>query len=713
MFFFLFFLLPQLTYSNSQPCFSSSCGKITNITHPFRLKQDPTHCGNSKYELDCVNNVTVLSLYDGYYFVESINYKNYTIRVVDPNIQSTNCSSLPRFFLYRYNFSFQGSYGQFISKESSSYQYSINRSSSTVLENIVEYDFPKSTYIGHYNEYDLSMPVIYMKCTSPSSKVVDKYYVDATSCLGQDTYAIIGDPPFEILDPECRVNLVTLTSFWGSSVLYGDYSKIIGNISYSDIHEALRYGFEISWMKASCPCNECLLNDTINEVQCSETICSFDSCGYWADKVRQMLAYVTGIDEGLRELTGLKKLNIYKPSIKLYRAGIVTGKYILPYLGSRFILGFIIFFVLLIYTYRRRHESIYENIEDFLQGNTLVPIRYSYKEIKQMTKNFKVKLGEGGYGDVYRGNLISGPFVAIKMLKIKSKTNGQDFISEVATLGRIYHSNVVSLIGFCVEGSKRALVYEYMPNGSLDKYIFNKEEATSLTYNQVYEISLGVARGISYLHQGCDMQILHFDIKPHNILLDANFIPKVSDFGLAKLYPIDNSIATLTAARGTIGYMAPELFYQNIGGISYKADVYSFGMLLIEITSRRKNLNSHAEKSSELYFPFWIYDQLVQKRESEIKDFIMEEFNDVLKKMFIVALWCIQLKPIDRPSMNKVVEMLENVLENIEMPPKPVLYPHETIRESLDTTSKETESYTSSTSYVEEITTTPLLKFSA
>ncbi|CAI8605636.1 unnamed protein product [Vicia faba] len=622
---FLFLLLPQLSYSNSQPCFSSSCGKITNITHPFRLKQDPAHCGNNRYELDCVNNVTVLSLYDGYFLVESINYNNYTIRVVDPNIQPTHCSSLPRFFLYRHNFSFQGSW-QFISKESSSYQYTLDQ----------------SNYV--YDELDLSSPVIFMKCTSPPSKIVDKYYADTSSCLGQHTYAIVGDPTYEILEPQCRVKLVTLTSFWGTSLTYQPDSKesVIGNISNIDIHNALRYGFEISWMKASCPCDYCFFNYTINNIQCVQLTCTFDSCGYWAVKVGQMFGYVAGIVEGFRELTGLKKLNIYKPSINPYRAGIVTGKYILPYLGLRIILGIILFSVLLIYTCRRRHESIYENIEDFLQ--------------------------------------------AIKMLKIKSKTNGQDFISEVATLGRIHHSNVVRLIGFCVEGSKRGLVYEFMPNGSLDKYIFNKEEAISLTYNQVYEISLGVARGISYLHQ---------------------------DFGLAKLYPIDNSIGTLTAARGTIGYMAPELFYKNIGGVSYKADVYSFGMLLIEMTSRRRNLNSHVEHSSQLYFPFWIYDQLVKNRESEMEDIIMEEFNDVVKKMFLVALWCIQLKPIHRPSMNRVVEMLENVLENIEIPPKPILYPHETIHENLDTTSMETESDTSSTSYVEEITTTPLLKFSA
>jgi len=417
---------------------------------------------------------------------------------------------------------------------------------------------------------------------------------------------------------------------------------------------------------------------------------------------------------GLNKLTGMYKFGEQKGNrYYLYEVGFVTGRYILPYLTLRITLGFILLSVVLIYTYRRRHVSIYENIEDFLQGNTLMPIRYSYKEIKKMTKNFKVKLGEGGYGDVYRGNLISGPFVAIKMLKIKSKTNGQEFISEVATIGRIYHSNVVRLIGFCVQGSKRALVYEYMPNSSLDKYIFNKEGDISLTNNEIYEISLGVARGISYLHQGCDMQILHFDIKPHNILLDENFIPKVSDFGLAKLYPVDKSIATLTAARGTIGYMAPELFYQNIGGISYKADVYSFGMLLIEMASRRRNLNTHAEHSSQLYFPFWIYDQLSKNGEREMEDVIMEEINDVLKKMFVVALWCIQLKPIDRPSMNKVVEMLEGDIENIEMPPKPLLYPHETNQENLDTNSNETESDTGSTSYVEEIASNPLLKYSA
>ncbi|QCD99318.1 brassinosteroid insensitive 1-associated receptor kinase 1 [Vigna unguiculata] len=296
-----------------------------------------------------------------------------------------------------------------------------------------------------------------------------------------------------------------------------------------------------------------------------------------------------------------------------------------------------------------------------------------------MASGFKEKLGQGGFGSVFKGKLCSGPSVAIKMLD-KSKGNGQDFISEVATIGRICHQNVVRLIGFCVRGSKRALVYEFMHNGSLDKLIFSKDGSAPLSYEKMYNISIGVARGIAYLHHGCEMQILHFDIKPHNILLDENFIPKVSDFGLAKLYPIDNSIVTMTVARGTIGYMAPKLFYNNIGGISHKVDVYSFGMLLMEMTSKRKNLNPHADRSSQLYFPLWIYDHIREEEDVDIED-VTEEEKKIAKKMIIVALWCIQLKPKDRPSMNKVVEMLEGDIKDLEIPPKPALFPDEMIVE--------------------------------
>jgi serine/threonine protein kinase len=319
---------------------------------------------------------------------------------------------------------------------------------------------------------------------------------------------------------------------------------------------------------------------------------------------------------------------------------------------------------------------MYDIIEEFLQSqNNFAPIRYSYSDIKKITNGFKEKLGQGGYGSVYKGKLRSGHLAAVKMLD-KSSANGQDFINEVATIGRIHHVNVVRLIGFCAEGSKRALVYDFMPNGSLDKYVLSRQGNTILSWQKMYEISLGVARGIEYLHRGCDMQILHFDIKPHNVLLDENFAPKVSDFGLAKLYPTNNNTVMLTAARGTIGYIAPELFYKNIGSVSYKADVYSFGMLLMEMVGKRHNTNPVTESNSENYFPDWVYNQVVDGR-VEIADAKKDE-NKLAKKIIIVALWCIQMKPINRPPMNKVVEMLEGDVESLEFPPKPVLFPDET-----------------------------------
>jgi len=377
------------------------------------------------------------------------------------------------------------------------------------------------------------------------------------------------------------------------------------------------------------------------------------------------------------------------------------GHYVLPsILVARFLFGISFFIALLIYKWRKRHWSVYECIELYLQQTNITPIGYSYKEIKKMAKGFKDELGKGGFGTVFKGNLRSGPCVAIKMLGT-SKGNGQDFVNEVTTIGRIHHLNVVQLLGFCIEGSKRALVYEFMPNGSLDKFIFSKEGSINLSYNKIYDIAVGVARGIAYLHHGCEMKILHFDIKPHNILLDEKFIPKISDFGLAKLHPIDNSIVTMTAARGTIGYMAPELFYKNIGGVSYKADVYSFGMLLMEMASKRKNLNTKAEHSSQLYFPLWIYDQLGKEGDVEIEN-VTEEDMKIVKKMIMVALWCIQLKPNDRPSMSKVVEMLEGDIESLEMPPEPTMYPDEVISRDERTNSDQSmSSFISSGGYGE------------
>uniref|UniRef100_F6I2Q1 Protein kinase domain-containing protein n=1 Tax=Vitis vinifera TaxID=29760 RepID=F6I2Q1_VITVI len=296
--------------------------------------------------------------------------------------------------------------------------------------------------------------------------------------------------------------------------------------------------------------------------------------------------------------------------------------------------------------------------------------------LKNVTNNFKNKLGQGGFGSVYKGILQSGRIVVVKVL-VMSKANGQDFINEIATIGRIHHVNIVQLVGFCVEGSKWAVIYDFMPNGSLDKFIFLKgEKNIPLSWNRLYKITLGVGHGIEYLHQGCDMQILHFDIKPHNILLDEDFTPKVSDFGLAKLYSTNESIVSLTAARGTLGYIALELFYKNVGHVSCKADVYSFGMLLMEMVGKQRHFSRHHEEDlSELLFPSWIYDRIEQGEDMEMGD-VTEDEKKYIWKMVIVALWCVQMKPMNRP-MSKALDMLEGDVELLQLPPKPTLYCHE------------------------------------
>ncbi|XP_048137824.1 rust resistance kinase Lr10-like [Rhodamnia argentea] len=349
---------------------------------------------------------------------------------------------------------------------------------------------------------------------------------------------------------------------------------------------------------------------------------------------------------------------------------------IVPFIVVKFIVGAPCVMMLLIRKWRRRHLAMDQNVEEFLQSNNnFLPIRYSYSYIKKITGNLKDKLGEGGYGSVFKGRLRSGREVAVKILK-KGKANGRDFIGEVATIGRIHHVNVVGLIGFCFEGSKQALVYDFMHNGSLDKRIFSRGQVTTLDCNEVYRIALEVARGIEYLHRGCDMQILHFDIKPHNILLDRDFNPKISDFGLAKLYPTNHNTVSMTAARGTFGYMAPELVYGNLGGISYKADVYGFGKLLMEMASGRKNLDAEAEYSSRIYFPLWVHDRISEGLDVPGEQ-VSQEDGSLVKKMIIIALWCIQLNPSNRPSMYKVLEMLEGEVDDLRMPPKPLFCPAE------------------------------------
>ncbi|XP_020688752.1 rust resistance kinase Lr10 isoform X1 [Dendrobium catenatum] len=336
---------------------------------------------------------------------------------------------------------------------------------------------------------------------------------------------------------------------------------------------------------------------------------------------------------------------------------------------------FLIAVVVVLYFFKKHIKEKQKRIkvEKFLatyKSTTLT--RYNFSNIKKITKKFKHKLGQGGFGSVYKGELTNGVPVAVKLLEA-SKSNGDDFVNEVATIGKIHHVNVVRLFGFCSDGTNRALVYEFMPNNSLEKFIFfgeSKKRHEFFNMEKLHEIAIGIAQGINYLHQGCNQRIVHFDIKPHNILLDYDFNPKISDFGLAKLCSRDQSIVTISAARGTMGYIAPEVYSRNFGLVSHKSDVYSYGMLLLEMIGRRKNIDPTIENITEIYFPEGIYNKLVHSNNLGLA-LEIEGNEEIMKRLAIIALWCIQWNPAERPSMRKVIQMLTTIFQSLEMPPTP------------------------------------------
>ncbi|XP_058010182.1 LEAF RUST 10 DISEASE-RESISTANCE LOCUS RECEPTOR-LIKE PROTEIN KINASE-like 2.1 [Hevea brasiliensis] len=314
-----------------------------------------------------------------------------------------------------------------------------------------------------------------------------------------------------------------------------------------------------------------------------------------------------------------------------------------------------------------------QDLEAFLKNHGPLTVkRYNFSEVKKMTNLFKDKLGQGGYGSVYKGKLYDGRLVAVKVLNV-SKGGGQEFINELASSSRTSHINVVTLLGFSFEGKKRALIYEFMPNGSLDKFICSRSPLKSsdkhLGWETMHQIAKGIAQGLDYLHRGCNTRIVHFDIKPHNILLDENFCPKISDFGLAKLCTRKDSIVSMLEARGTIGYIAPEVFSRNFGRVSSKSDVYSYGMMVLDMVGGREE-DVGADHTSEKYFLHWVYKRLEQGNKSKFYGEISIDENEIVRKLTMVGLWCIQTIPSERPSMSKVIEMLKGSTEALNIPPK-------------------------------------------
>ena len=295
---------------------------------------------------------------------------------------------------------------------------------------------------------------------------------------------------------------------------------------------------------------------------------------------------------------------------------------------------------------------------------SLVVFRFRY--LRSVTKNFTERLGKGSFGSVYKGMLPDGTLVAVKKLDGLSQGEKQ-FRAEVSTIGTIQHVNLIRLLGFCSEQSMKVLVYEYMPNGSLDRNIFGSTRE-KLSWNIRFQIALGVAKGLSYLHEECRSCIVHCDIKPENVLLDDSFVPKIADFGLAKLFGRDFS-RVLTTMRGTIGYLAPEWISGT--AITAKADVFSYGVMLFEIMSGKRN-SDRCQQGTETFFPVLVATRL---QDGGIKDLfdseIMRDANlQEVEKACKIACWCIQHDENIRPTMGEIVQILEGLLD-INLPPVP------------------------------------------
>ncbi|WVZ69224.1 LOW QUALITY PROTEIN: hypothetical protein U9M48_018042 [Paspalum notatum var. saurae] len=294
--------------------------------------------------------------------------------------------------------------------------------------------------------------------------------------------------------------------------------------------------------------------------------------------------------------------------------------------------------------------------------------RYTDSDVERMTKYYAHKLGHGSTGDVYRGNLRDGRQVAVKVLK-DSVGDDKEFMSEVASIGRISHVNVVPLLGFCLQGPTRALIYEYMPNGSLESYAFSNNDSVEnyslwLYWEKLFDIAIGVARGLQYLHGDGNANIVLLNVKPRNILLDQELCPKISDVGVANLCFSKEGKRTGNA-RGRDGYDAPEVVSRKFGAVSSKSDVYSYGVMVLEMVRAKRNI-SVGEDTTSKYFAQWMYEHLDQFCNS-ISD-VSSETRDLVKKMIIVGLWCIQTAQTNRSSMSRVVEMLESSSMDLELP---------------------------------------------
>ncbi|KAM7500910.1 hypothetical protein LguiA_025324 [Lonicera macranthoides] len=336
---------------------------------------------------------------------------------------------------------------------------------------------------------------------------------------------------------------------------------------------------------------------------------------------------------------------------------------------------------LCIFTSKRKKRKPKEIIEAVDDISTVESLQYDLETVKTATDNFSEtnKLGQGGFGAVYKGRLQNGLKIAVKRLSVNSGQGELEFKNEVLLVAKLQHRNLVRLLGFCLEGIERLLIYEFVPNASLDHFIFDPVNRAALDWDRRYKIIGGVARGLLYLHEDSRLRIIHRDMKASNVLLDEEMNPKIADFGMARLFERDETQGNTSRIVGTYGYMAPE--YAMHGQFSVKSDVFSFGVLVLEmISGQRNNCFRNGENVEDLLSYAWknwqerggmnLIDPILRSNLSPIRD---------IMRCIHIGLLCVQENVAFRPTMASIVLMLSSFSLSLPVPSEPAFFMHSSV----------------------------------
>ncbi|KAL5839843.1 hypothetical protein ACOSQ4_012451 [Xanthoceras sorbifolium] len=327
---------------------------------------------------------------------------------------------------------------------------------------------------------------------------------------------------------------------------------------------------------------------------------------------------------------------------------------------------------------RRSARKKYNSVPDDIAGNditTVESLQFDLGTIQAATNGFSDnnKLGEGGFGDVFKGVLSNGQEIAVKRLSRSSGQGAAEFKNEVVLVAKLQHRNLVRLLGFCLEGEEKILVYEYVPNKSLDYFLFDPEKQGQLDWSRRYKIIGGIARGILYLHEDSRLRIIHRDLKISNVLLDGDMNPKISDFGMARIFGVDQTEGNTNRIVGTYGYMSPE--YAMHGQFSVKSDVFSFGVLVLEIITGKKNSSFfQTDGAGDLLsyaWKHWRDDTPMQLLDPTLTDSYSR--NEVIRCIHL-GLLCVQEDPAARPTMATAVLMLNSYSVTLPLPQQPAFF---------------------------------------